>query len=469
MRRIIIIALALIVIVGFLIWKFGPSFSKTEKKADPNKPVTLNFWGLWEDESYYKPAIDAYIKMHPNVKINYKREVSLNYRTRVQTQITGDQGPDIFMIHNSWVPMFLNTNSVAQMPSSVMSLSEYSTTFYPVALQTLTNYPVLKYVIDNSPSIADKQKALTDQFSQGGKIYGMPLEIDGLALYYNEDILQAAGVTVPKTWDQLREAALRVTVKDAKGVIKTAGLGIGEIRNVDHWSDILGLLFSQQPGTNLEKPTSSLDAEVLSFYTSFVTDPKLKVWDDSLEPSTQAFYLGKLAFYFGPSWRAQEIHTANPQLKFKIVPVPQLPNRNASWASFWALAVSNKSANQKEAFEFLKYLTSADSEKLIYQQAASVRLFGEPYSRVDLGQTLLLDPWVGPFISQAPNYKSWYLSSNTMDGGINDETMKYYEDAVNATLAGTDPNEALQTVAKGLQEQIFPKYYPGVVAASPQQ
>jgi len=44
-----------------------------------------------------------------------------------------------------------------------------------------------------------------------------------------------------------------------------------------------------------------------------------------------------------------------------------------------------------------------------------------------------------------------------MDGGINDEIIKYFEDAINSTLAGGDPQAALQTVASGVK-QVLDKY-----------
>ncbi len=94
---------------------------------------------------------------------------------------------------------------------------------------------------------------------------------------------------------------------------------------------------------------------------------------------------------------------------------------------------------------------------MAYQQASQVRLFGEPYSLVELAPELASDPIVGAFVTQGPIYKTWYLSSNTYDAGINDEMIKYFEDGINAVLAGTDPVVALQTVDRGVK-QVLDKY-----------
>ncbi|MBI2011441.1 extracellular solute-binding protein [Candidatus Daviesbacteria bacterium] len=430
MKIIIIVVLVISVILGILFWRFGYLLKGT---SNLNQPVTLKVWGLWEDESLIKGAIDLYQKRNPSVTVEYTHQSSVNYRTRVQTQILqSENGPDILMIHNSWVPMFLQKSTIAAIPLDLMSIDQFKKTFYPIA---------------------------TDNFIKNNQIYALPLEVDGLALFYNEDLLSQKNIKIPQNWDEFMDAASKLTVKDEKSNIQIAGAAMGTTSNVDHWSDIVGLLFSQQPNANLEKPATKAGADVLRFYTSFIKneDPAKRVWSVAMEGSTQAFFSGKLAFYFAPSWRAHELRVANPELNFKTAPVPHLPGRNIGWATYWALAVSNKSSNQKKAWEFLNFLTSKEVEKLLYQEASRTRLFGQPYSRVDLQKEIINDPIAGAFVAQAPTFKSWYLASRTFDQGINDEMIKYYEDAINATLEGRDPLNALQTTEQGVK-QVLDKY-----------
>lgn len=454
MKYLIIGVLAFSVVAGFLFWKFAPSFNKKEEEKIP---VVLNIWGLWEDNTLFQPAIDEYKKIRPDVTINYNFQSSQNYRTRTQTKISEGEGPDIYMINNSWTPMFLKSGSVAPAPKEAFTPQEYAQTFYPVVRDDFTNYLSLKTQIDATPGIADKNKALIDQFNSNGKIYAIPRGIDGIALYYNVDILNAAGVAVPKTWNEFRDAAYKLTVADERGVIKTAGAAIGVTGNVDHWSDVLGLLFLQQPGAKIDKPDDQNGADVLKFYTDFAKVSDKRVWDNTFEASTQAFAAGKVAFYFGPSWRAHELRQINPQLNFKIAPMPQLAGKQIAWANYWGYSVSSKSRFTDEAWQFLKFLTSAEAEKALYEQAAKVRLYGLPYSRVDLQKELINDPLVGAFVAQGPYYKSWYLNSSTRDQGLNDEMIKYYEDAVNSVNNNSDAQSSLSVTAKGIQ-QVMDKY-----------
>ncbi|MFH1535616.1 MAG: extracellular solute-binding protein [Patescibacteria group bacterium] len=427
MKKIIIIVLVISIILGFLFWKFGSSLPFFNKATEPTGPITLTYWGLWEDDNLIKPVIAEYQKLRPDVTVNYEKKSSLNYRTRVQTQIREGVGPDVFRIHNSWLPMF--SLDLAPAPVDVFNMTDFKNMFYPVAW---------------------------DSFVKDNLIYAAPIEIDGLGLFYNEDMLNGVGGVPPKNWQEFIDLATKMTVKDQSG-IQTAGAALGTTGNVDHWSDILGLLLLQQPEVDFNNVASAQVEEVVKFYTGFVIDPKKKTWDVNLPKSTDMFAQGRLGFYFAPSWRAHELRIQNPNLKFKIAPVPQLSGRQIAWASFWGEAVSAKSQNSQEAWKFVKYLTSAEAEKLAYQTASQIRLFGEPYSLTSLQGELATDPMAGAYVTQGPAYKFWYLSSDTFDNGINDEMIKYWEDGINTILAGTTPETALQTVDQGVK-QVLDKY-----------
>ncbi len=432
-KWIIIVVLVLALVSGFLFWKFGPSFSSKEVG-----PITLVYWGLWEEDNLISPVIAEYQRQNPNITIKYERASSINYRPRAQAKIRGGTGPDILRIHNTWLPMF--ETDLAPAPAEVFSLDEYQSIFYPVA---------------------------TESFVRGNSIYAAPIEIDGLALFYNENMLKGVGVQVPTSWQAFKDTALKLTVKDTTGRIKTAGAAIGTTNNVDHWSDIIGLLLYQQPGINLNNPNSEGVRIVLDFYTSFVRNPKSQVWNDTFPASTDAFAQERVAFLFAPSWKAHELRLKNPNLNFKIAPVPQLESsRQAAWATFWGEAVSVQSKHKDEAWKFVKYLTSPEAQKLMYKTASEIRLFGEPYSRVDLGAELINDPLVGAFVKQGPIYKSWFLASNTWDNGLNDQMIKYWEDAVNTSLRGSI-EQALPTLSAGVNATI--QKYSQRVEIPPQQ
>lgn len=429
MRIVIIAIFALAVVVGIilLIGLFRKGDSESGKTSGP---VTLTYWGLWEDENTIKPLINEYVQSHPKVTINYSLQSPKQYRERLAAALSRGGEVDIFRYHNTWVPML--RDELSQLPEDVMAKTEYELTFYPVARTDL---------------------------SVNGKYVGIPLMIDGLALYYNEDILAASGKKVPTSWDELQQTAIDLTVKDLNGEIKTAGIALGTVGNVEHFSDILGLMLLQN-GADLKNPSGVEASEALAYYRLFAEEPN-NTWDEAQPSSIAAFSSGKVAMIFAPSWQAFEIAARNPKLKFKAAVVPQLPGGDVTWASYWVEGVSNKSQKQKEAWEFLKFLSSRESLVKLYTQESKLRIFGEPYSRTDLANELTSHPILGAYIVQAPQAQSFSLASRTFDNGINDRLIKYLEDAVNSLSSGNSPEGAMETAAQGFS-QVLSQY--GVIA-----
>jgi multiple sugar transport system substrate-binding protein len=391
--------------------------------------VTLTYWGLWEEpDAGLQTVIADYRRLHPNVTIKYARQSPLHYQERLAAAITKDGGPDIFRIHNSWLPML--KGSLAPAPADVFSAADFKA-FYPVAATDLM---------------------------AGGQVYAVPLEVDTLGLYVNDDIFRAGAASVPTLWDGddgFLAVAKKLTVRDSNGRITTAGAAMGTASNVDHWQEIVGLMMVQAGVDMTRAANSPAAAAALGYYAAFAGSQR--VWDETLDNSTLAFANGKVGMYFGPSWRYFDIKTINPTLNFRIVPVPQLPGgATVNYASYWAEAVSRRSPNAKVAFDFLKFMASKEELTKMYAAQAKIRGFGEPYSRVEMATLLAADPNVAPFINAVPTAKTWYLAGFTRDGdtGINSRIGKYYSDAINGVMRGGDPGGALTTVAQGIVQVL---------------
>jgi multiple sugar transport system substrate-binding protein len=394
--------------------------------------ITLHYWGLWESASTINQVVADYKQDHPNVDIVYEKKPHQQYRESLQNQIQSGKGPDIFRFHNTWTPMLEDV--LSQVPSDVVSPSDFKKDFYPTVFNDLRN--------------------------SKKEFVGVPLEIDGLVLFWNEDIFQAAGITQPpSTWQELAQDAARLTVRDQAGNITTAGVALGTASNVDHFSDILGLMILQNGG-DPKSPTDKASADALTYYTNFAQGEN-RVWDETMPSSTIIFAGGHLAMYFAPSWRAIEIKSSNPLLNFKVAPVPQLEGGKIGWASYWAEGVSAKSQYQKEAWDFVKFLQQDESLIKLYGEAAKSpnRFFGEPYSKVSMASKLAADPLIGAIISDAPYMRSFPMASRTFDNGLNDQIIKAYEDAINSVLRGTPAKNALETAAQNIAN-IFNRFKP---------
>lgn len=421
----LLIFIPLIILLGlalFLAFKFISSRTQTE---------TITYWGLWESEAVMRPIFDQFEKTHPRIKVNYQLESLREYRERLTAALAQDRGPDIFRLHDSWVPMF--QANLTPVPASVFTTAAYESIFYP---------------------------AVKDTLRLGTSYAGIPLEYDGLVMFVNDDLLAQSGLPAPQNWDDLRKAATTMTKCDTPaqscpgGRILVSGAALGTTDNVDHWQDVISVLMLQN-NVDLNNPSGPAANDVIGYYNSF--SRSLGVWDSTLPASTQSFAQGQVGIYFAPSWRTFDIKAINPRLRFSLHPIPQLPlavdrgEKPVNWASFWIEGVNSKSPHAAASWTLLQYLSSPEVMVQLYQQQkTSGRDFGEPYSRVDLANQLASDALVSPVLSQAPLARTWYLSSATADGptGLNTQLSDAFAQAINSGDSASLPGSVSTILAK---------------------
>lgn len=420
----IFLGIVIVLSVIFIIFNFVlPRFSGSKS----NK-ITLVYWGLWEDSSVIAPIISDFEETNPNIKIDYsKQDIKKQYRERLITRSSNGNGPDVFRFHNTWIPEL--PNLLLPLPTSIISKEEFTKNYYPVAKSDLI---------------------------KNGAIYGIPLQIDTLNLYINTELFRSAGLKPPTNWIEFTDYSRQLTVKDENNNIKTAGAAMGTYGNVNHAPSIISMLFVQNGVDLKDIATSSENAsDALRFYSSFAL-PGANVWDDTLGSSVEMFASGSLAMYFGYSWDFFIIKSINPNLSFNIYPVPSLPGKNITIASYWAEGVSSKSKHQKEALLFLKYLAQKETAQKLFSEESKTRNFGEPYARTDLADSLKSSV-AYPFVESAPSAVSSFFAEDTYDNGLNSQMNIYLGNAVDSILNGTSPQSAVETLSAGVT-QVLKQY-----------
>ena len=415
------LVLLLIVIVGALL------LLPRNQGANVVKQVSLTWWGVSEPTQALKDVVAEFQTKNPGVTINYAPQSLKDYRERLQSAFVRGQGPDIFEFHNSWVPMLVQSNIFAPLPSSVISPSEYDRIFYPVARQNL-------------------------KLSQG--YIGVPLYTDGLALFVNRKILSASGKAAPTTWEEVSQLAKIMTIRDADGKIDRAGIALGTSANIDHFSDILTLLILQNGGNPaIPNDPDRYVADALSFYSQFYRVDK--VWDETLPNSTFAFATEKVAMIFAPASRIYEVRQINPNVDFAVFPVPQLPNSEVNYASYWVEGVAQSAKDTNVAWQFLKFISETPQLEKLYAGDVQEKLLGRPYPRTDMASQMRDDLFLGAFVKQAPTAKSWYMASRTFDNGLNDQMTKVYSDAISALNTGRSTQEVIPTLTTGVNDAMM--------------
>jgi len=431
-RKFIII----IACVLFLLFAGTGTFLLLSKEKDNNnnvKNVELVYWGLWEPSSVMQPLIDEYESTHPGVNILYSQQTFSNYEGRLFTRLqqsssSTEPAPDIFRIHNTWVPKYYKY--LSPLPEKVMSRETYSQTFYPTALSDFT--------------------------AKDGKLYAIPLEIDGLVLFYNKQLLVDAGFSEPPAdWDSLIDLAHKLTKKDSSGKITQAGLAIGTSRNILHASEIFSFLLLQEgvelidsTRTNVTLNTTKVES-VLNTYTGFATG-KQAVWSSDLRYDLEMFYSGKLGMMIAPSWRAFDVILSSPTIEFGMAKLPQLGanQQEVYYSTYWGEAVNKSSDNTEVAWDFINFLAQKENQMTKFSNESKIRAFGEPYSLVELNSSMSENSYLTAIAEMAPYMKSWQMGDETIvKQTLNQLITSVVED-------GQDPATALKNAQEDINDQL---------------
>ena len=188
---------------------------KNENKAEKIKAslpqINLTYWRIFDDANDFTDLINAYTKDHPNVNIIYKKLRFEEYKQELVNAWSEDRGPDIFSIPTTWLGEYVAKNRLVSMPDS-------TTMTYEVITDAKKGTKDYVKKTNQSPTLRDiKTKYLDVVYNdvvRDGKIYGLPLAIDTLALYYNRDF----GTNVKK---YLFEPADSLTADNIKSDIIT--------------------------------------------------------------------------------------------------------------------------------------------------------------------------------------------------------------------------------------------------------
>lgn len=431
-RRLIIIVagggLLLLAVVWILLAVFAGGGKQDEAPKDEG-PITLTYWRVFDDTDKFQEQIDEYQSEHPDVKIEYRKLTFAEYEQALVDALASGRGPDIFMVHNTWLPRYFD--KITPLPEGKYKVGDYRREFYPPARETIK---------DN-------------------RIYGLPLAIDTLGMYVNENLELGTEIgDSPNTWEELigrdgNPNPLRQINRRNGDTFTRSAVALGD-NNVSRSQDILALMMLQnrtrmtndqntQATFNLtqdvEGQQKALGRVGLEFYTSFA-DPRSPnySWNGRNGGSVRAFAGGKVAYFFGYAYHAREIERLNPDLQYQIEKMPQIAGTSpVNYASFWAETVSRNSEHQEEAWNFVRFLTGRDPMTIYTDATESIpaRKDVPPSGGLDILQ------------EQLETARSWYK-------GDAQKADEIFSRMITAVLRGERPQNAIDRGANDLTDVL---------------
>jgi len=323
-------------------------------KKETVGPVLV--WGTLDDAAF-EEIISQLGETDERVRqVVYERKDSRTYNTELAEALASGRGPDLFILREDFIVR--HKDKIALIPYESLPRQQFEDTFVQGA----------------------------NLFLDSGGVIGVPIAIDPLVLYWNQDMLSSAGfVGAPKYWDEMLDIAEKVTQRDENNNILKSAIAFGEFENVDNAKDIMSTLIIQAGGTiaaldgqgrlrpslaartgDANQPTQS----ALRFFAEFANPSKtVYSWNRSLTNSREAFAAGDLALYIGYASEHALLRSLNPNLNFSVAPMPQIRGgeRSVTFAHSYAFSIPLASANPNGALSVAFILAGSGPSALLSQ------------------------------------------------------------------------------------------------------
>ncbi len=295
--------------------------------------TTITFWKF--TDTYGDPLIVKYInewnQLHPNTKVDFVEIPWAQYTTtKLSAAFASGQGPDIFWVSPGDELRYYNAGVLESFDKYLTP--EQINDFFPVA----------------------KDKVTID-----GKIYGLPIELEPLAIYYNKDLFDQYHLSIPQDWHELLEDAKILTTKDRWGLILDPTPTYYELFTFYPflWS-AGGSVVNKDWTKSTFDSTSAIAA--LTFYQDAFN--KYKVSPKSIPTAgtndISTFVSGFGAMQECGEWAIQQLTVNPPKFKWGYFPIPPMTKGGTSVSVMggWIQVVNKNSPVVKQAIDFTLWL-----------------------------------------------------------------------------------------------------------------
>jgi multiple sugar transport system substrate-binding protein len=319
-----IMGLMLILLVACSSEDTSSNGNNNEGSGETEEVVTLELWDYNSPDSPSEKEIltliDKYEESHPNVKIERTYFPFADLKTKLLQGVAGDQLPDIVLIDNPDHQAFAEAGVFADITEEVKEWGE-ADMYY--------EGPMASTMLD-------------------GKHYGIPHDSNALALFYNKDIFEEAGISEPpKTWEELKATAKKLTNSDRKG------LAISAVKSEEGTFQFLPFLW--QSGADLDSFDSPEAISALQLIQDMVNEGSISEnvinWDQ--QDVMVQFQTGKVAMMVNGPW---QLPTLRKEVKFNwdVALMPE-GKQSASILGGENWAITSTSEHKTQAWEFLKW------------------------------------------------------------------------------------------------------------------
>lgn len=343
--------------------------------ATPAMAVEIQYW-QYVFETRVK-AMDELIKQfeaaNPGITVKHVTFPYADYQTRLIAARAAGRSPEVMQLFYGWLDKFIDGKLIQPLPKAAFKDAEIEKDFFPIV----------------------------SAMKRNGQYYGLPTAVRSMALFYNKDMFQKAGLDPnkpPQTLDEMVAAAKAMAKRDASGNFQQVGMAL-DIARQDHnwWREILVRQFGGE-SYSADGAKVAYDSEAgrkaLAFYTGLQKTHQVGR-ESFMDEGQAAFRAGLAGMVIDGSFRIASYKTIQ-NFQWGVTELPTQDGKKANFGSYFANAIGVAASGEKlEAAQ--KFLAFLSSEKAMNVWLEKV---GELPARRDVALTEanIKDPVYGPFI-----------------------------------------------------------------------
>lgn len=296
---------------------------KTEAPADDTGSGNVTIWYYWETPGHQAALNKVVTDFNTNqtaIEVEAKYVPFADFKKQLSIGASADELPDLVILDNP------DHASYAAMGIFADITGKFN-------VDTYYKGPVNSCTLD-------------------GKLYGVPFGSNCLLLFYNEDMLAAAGKKVPTTWDELLDVAKSCTKDNVSGFAHSG------LQNEEGTFNFLTWLWST--GATSYEMNSAGGVKALEMVKKMVDSGAMTKeainWTQG--DTMNQFISGNLAMMINGTWQVPTMRSEVPDLNWNVAPIP-MDVKQASGLGGENFAVI-AGGNEDATIEFLKYATSKE-------------------------------------------------------------------------------------------------------------
>ncbi|NLG24523.1 MAG: sugar ABC transporter substrate-binding protein, partial [Clostridiales bacterium] len=305
--------------------------------------------------------VKAFQQSYPNVTVEVQETSGDGaYLTKLVSQLASGTAPDIIATENGMMAKFVDSGLLMPITRMLEADADVNVNDY---FPHLLNY----YTVD-------------------GEIYGLPYDAQPISMFfYNKALFDEAGVAYPTedwTWDDMRDAAIKLTKTDDGGRITQYGLLANTWKNYLYSNG--GAIMDDLYAPTACVINSPEAIEAIQFMADLILVDKVMPSPDTLSTSgvsgPDMFATGQIAMFNTGYWSLVDLPDRWKDIDLGLTMVPKANGGGRAVSTGGtAYCVANGSANPELAYEFVKYFMGMQGWEAAYAAATRGIIYPPAY------------------------------------------------------------------------------------------